>query len=80
MRKGVEVINQEGSGHEMYGVQDRPNYKRDPYSKAIFVVDEKALKEYQEKKIERERLTSLEDSIKDLQETVSSLINILKKD
>jgi predicted RNase H-like nuclease (RuvC/YqgF family) len=90
--KSVEVIAP-GSAQSLHGVQNRPNYRRDPYSKALFVVDEKALKEYNEKKLERrklnsaeERITELEDNIKEMKDDVkemksvlSSLINILSK-
>lgn len=78
---------------EFQGVQNRPNYQRDPYSKAIFVVDEKALQEHKEKKLERSKINNanekiahleenvkeLRNDIKDMKEAVSSLINILSK-
>lgn len=65
------------------GVQDNPNYVRDPYSKAVLVsLSDQEINEYLEKKRLRkeqaanaERLNSLEDDIKDIKSLLTQLIN-----
>ena len=83
--KRVEVIRPDAQ-QQLHGVEHRPTYKRDPYSKAIFVVDEKALFEHQQKKVERrklnnanDRISSLENDVKEMKSMLSSLINIIEE-
>jgi hypothetical protein len=85
MNRNVEVIRP-GAEDELHHVQHRPNYKRDPHSKAIFVVDEKALLEHQQKKKETMRLNNVDDKIlnleselKDIKSMLESLINNSRK-
>jgi hypothetical protein len=83
--KRVEVIRPDAQ-QQLHGVEHRPNYRRDPYSKAIFLVDEKAIFEHQQKKVERsklnsanDRISSLENNVKEMKSMLSSLINMLEE-
>jgi hypothetical protein len=71
-------------GDEVYlGVQDKPNYIREPYSKAIIpILSDQEIDDYLEKKkliseqtANAERLNSLEHDLKDIKSLLTQLIN-----
>lgn len=70
------------SEYELLGVQDRPDYARDPYSNAIFNLNQKEIDEYLEKKklreaqkANQERLDNMESDLNEIKSLLKELIN-----
>ena len=67
---------------ELFRVKERPNYLRDSYTNALFMLDEDALAEHEEKKKKRQqeqeyqnKVDNLENDINDIKHLLSVLIN-----
>lgn len=80
-RTSIEPIKPP-SEYDLLGVQDRPDYVRDPYSNAIFNVNDKEIEEYLEKKrlreaqkANQERLDNLESDLNEIKSLLKELIN-----
>lgn len=63
----------------MIKVQDFPNLVRDPNSKAIINTDQSAYKEFRQKNIMKDRLTSMDNEINTIKESVDEIKNLLKQ-
>ena len=67
---------------ELHGVSERPNYLRDSETKALFIVDEKALAEHEERKRKKQRqqeyiekVDKIENDLDEVKRLLSVLIN-----
>ena len=76
----VETIGQ--SDGELHRVAERPNYLRDSETKALFIFDEHAIAEHEERKQKRQKeldyqnkVDNLEKDLGDIKRMLSVLIN-----
>jgi len=76
----IETIGQ--TDGELHGVEERPNYLRDSETKALFIIDEKALAEHEERKLKKKReqeymkkVDKVENDLDEVKRLLSVLIN-----
>lgn len=75
------------SDGELHAVAERPNYLRDSETKALFIVDEKALAEHEERKMKKRReqdymskVDKVENDLEEVKRLLSVLINKVDND
>ena len=63
----------------MLKVKDKPSLQRDPYSKAIVNVDKNAYNDHLQKKLVKEKMTSMDNEINSIKQSVNEIKELLIK-
>lgn len=61
----------------MLKVKDYPNLRRDPVSKGIVNVDQSAYNEHLQKKLVKEKMTSMDNEINSIKQSVNEIKELL---